>query len=57
VVTDQIVSDKGKETIATKLLTAGTDKPMASAILCLDPKAFPGDCPMSIVCVIVTQIR
>jgi hypothetical protein len=57
VVTDQIVSDKGKETIATKLLTAGTDKPMASAILCLDPKAFPGDCPMSIVCVIVTQVR
>jgi hypothetical protein len=28
VVTDQIVSDKRKETIATKLLTAGTDKPM-----------------------------
>jgi hypothetical protein len=28
VVTDQIVSGKGKETIATKLLTAGTDKPM-----------------------------
>jgi hypothetical protein len=28
VVTDQIVSDKGKETIATKLLTAGTDKPI-----------------------------
>jgi hypothetical protein len=28
VVTDQIVTDKGKETIATKLLTAGTDKPM-----------------------------
>jgi hypothetical protein len=28
VVTDQIVTDKGKETIATKLLTAGTEKPM-----------------------------
>jgi hypothetical protein len=28
VVTDQIVSDKGKETIATKLLKAGTDNPM-----------------------------
>ena len=28
VVTDQIVSDKGKETTATKLLTAGTDKAM-----------------------------
>jgi hypothetical protein len=28
VVTDQIVTDKGKETIATKLLTAGTDKPL-----------------------------
>jgi len=28
VVTDQIVSDKGKETIATKLLMARTDKPM-----------------------------
>jgi hypothetical protein len=28
VVTDQIVSSKGKETIATKLLRAGTDKPM-----------------------------
>jgi hypothetical protein len=28
VVTDQIVTDKGKETIATKLLKAGTDKPM-----------------------------
>jgi hypothetical protein len=28
VVTDQIVSDKGKETIATNLLTAKTDEPM-----------------------------
>jgi hypothetical protein len=28
VVADQIVSDKGKETIATNLLTAKTDKPM-----------------------------
>jgi len=28
VVTDQIVSGKGKQTIATKLLTAGTDKPI-----------------------------
>jgi hypothetical protein len=28
VVTDQIVSDKRKEIVATKLLTAGTDKPI-----------------------------
>jgi hypothetical protein len=28
VVTDQIVSGKGKDTIATKLLSAGTDKPI-----------------------------
>ena len=28
VVTDQIVGDKGKETIATKLLMARADKPM-----------------------------
>jgi hypothetical protein len=28
VVTDQIVTNKGKDTIATKLLTAGTEKPM-----------------------------
>ena len=28
VVTDQVVSGKGKETIATKLLAAGTDEPM-----------------------------
>jgi hypothetical protein len=28
VVADQIVTDNGKETIATKLLTAGTDKPI-----------------------------
>jgi len=28
VVTDQIVSGKRKETIATNLLTAGTDKPI-----------------------------
>jgi hypothetical protein len=28
VVTDQIVTDKGKDTIANKLLTARTDKPM-----------------------------
>jgi hypothetical protein len=34
VVTDQIVTDKGKETIATKSLTAGTDKAMGM----LEPK-------------------
>jgi hypothetical protein len=38
VVTNQIVSDKGKETIATKLLTAGTDKPIGI----IEPKQNEG---------------
>ena len=37
-VTNQIVSDKGKETIATKLLTAGTDKPIGI----IEPKQNEG---------------
>jgi hypothetical protein len=41
VVADQIVTDKGKETIATKLLTAGTDRSIDMDIFQLSPTDRP----------------